>query len=98
MLRLIAKSATGIRSLENVRFLSQTGRILEKASSSPPAETKPPATQPASEPAADATGQIFKKKSHTLTNFDKRVLVSTGKFKSIDEVPDTVAYVCFSFN
>lgn len=102
MLRLITEGllryATGIRSLENVRFLSRTCRILEKASSSPPAETKPSATQPPSEPSADATNQIFKKKSHTLTNFDKRILVSVGKFKSIDEVPDTVAYACFLFN
>lgn len=95
MLRFIAKRSTiNLPAIENIRFLSQTGRLLEKPS--PPAESEAKASESkaseaTSKPAAD--GQLFKKRSHTLSNFDKYVLVSSGKFKSKAEVPDTVAYV-----
>lgn len=89
MIRLFAKSSMvglpAFRSLENVRFISQTGRILEKATSSTPAET------PASQSASGSPLKPTKKRA--LTNFDKRVLVSTGKYKTVDEVPEDVAYV-----
>lgn len=94
MLRFIAKSTTiKLPAVENIRCLSQTAHLLEK--DSPPAETTPKAKapEPASQPAADSTSQQFKKRSHTLSKFDKYVLVSSGKFKTRADIPDTVAYV-----
>lgn len=85
MIRLFAKRSMAgvpaIRSLEQVRFLSQTGRILEKATPSTPTESS------TSQPAGDASGQ---QKKRILSYFDKRVLISTGHYKTIDEIPDNV--------
>lgn len=91
MLRFIAKnSRIKLPAKGNLRFLSQTGQMLEKAS--PPVEsTTSKASEPVSQSATEVSSQQFKKRSHTLTKFDKWVLVSAGKFKSIAEIPDTVA-------
>lgn len=98
MIRLFTqKLPTGMlatRSLQNVRFISQTGRTLEKSGESKtPAASQSPAAQPAAD-AAPAQGppQAWKKKSQTriLSSYDKRMLVWTGKYKSIDDVPSTV--------
>ncbi|XP_055321373.1 UPF0389 protein GA21628 [Sitodiplosis mosellana] len=101
MMRLFAKTTaaqlSSLRTLENVRFVSQTPRLLEKSDASkpttPPAESQSPTpTADAPQPAAEGSQPWQQKKSlHTVNNFDKRVLVSSGKYKTIDEVPERVA-------
>lgn len=99
MIRLFTqKLSTGMlthRAVENVRFISQTSRILEKSpASKTPAEI--PTSQPAAEAASgSASAAPWQKTSmqRTLSGYDKRILVWTGKFKSIDDVPPTVSYV-----
>lgn len=85
------------RAVENVRFISQTSRILEKSpASKTPAETPTPTSQPTAEAASgSASTAPWQKTSmqRTLSGYDKRILVWTGKFKSIDDVPPTVSYV-----
>lgn len=101
MLRLFTKSAltrmSSTSTLENVRFLSQTSRMYEKSSaSSTPTESQSPQT-PASQASTNTAqpAQPWEKttKYTNVTGFDKRVLVSVGKYKSIAEVPDKVPYV-----
>lgn len=101
MIRLYTqKLSTGVSShrvLESVRFISQTGRILEKTpASQTPAESQSPTSQPPSDAAAAAAAaptHPWQKRSQTrtLSNYDKRVLVWTGKYKSIDDVPPTTS-------
>lgn len=98
MIRVFAKTTvarlSSLRTLENVRFVSQTPRILEKSDASKSSSTPVESQSPASEPTADGSQPWQKQKSlRKLTNFDKRVLVSSGKFKTLDEVPDNIAYV-----
>lgn len=99
MIRLFTqKLSTGMlthRAVENVRFISQTSRILEKSpAAKTPAET--PTSQPAAESASGSSSAAPWQKTslqRTLSGYDKRILVWTGKFKSIDDVPPTVSYV-----
>lgn len=101
MIRLFTqKLSSGMlthRAVENVRFISQTSRILEKSpASKTPAEIPTPTSQPAAEAASgSASAAPWQKTSmqRTLSGYDKRILVWTGKFKSIDDVPPTVSYV-----
>lgn len=94
MIRLLTKTATArlssFRTLEHVRFVSQTQRVFEKSDATKPSSA--PVESQSSAPPTDAS-QPWQKKTHhrTLSNFDKRVLVSSGKYKTIDEVPDKVA-------
>lgn len=100
MIRLITKTATArlssFRTLEHVRFVSQTQRVFEKSDATKPSSTpvesqsQAPATD-ASQPAAGSQPWQKKTNHRTVSNFDKRVLVSTGKYKTIDEVPDKLA-------
>lgn len=99
MIRLFTqKLSTGMlthRAVEKVRFISQTSRILEKSpAAKTPAET--PTSQPAAESASGSSSAAPWQKTslqRTLSGYDKRILVWTGKFKSIDDVPPTVSYV-----
>lgn len=90
MIRLFALRATiGFpvrQTIENVRFFSQSNRFLEKIPS--PLDTQSSVPQSTIDP-----NKPWQKQSQhrTLSKFDKRVLVSVGKYKSIDEVPDKVA-------
>lgn len=103
MIRLFTqKLSTGMlthRAVENVRFISQTSRILEKSpAAKTPAETPTPTSQPAAEAASGSSSAAPWQKTslqRTLSGYDKRILVWTGKFKSIDDVPPTVSYVFF---
>lgn len=95
MIRLCTqKLSTGVSShrvLESVRFISQTGRILEKTpASQTPAESQSPTSQPPSDAAPTHPWQK-RSQTRTLSNYDKRVLVWTGKYKSIDDVPPTTS-------
>lgn len=94
MIRLLAKNAGVLpvcRHIANVRFLSQSAVNLDKPSS----EKAPATEQPATTDAGPA--QAWQKKTVTsnLTAFDKRMLVWSGKYKSVDEVPPVVALVDF---
>lgn len=88
-----------IRRLTNVRFLSQTNRAFEKSSSSSTAPPQPPSPQtPSTEPstASSSSAQPWSKSSaasHKLTNFDKRILVWSGKYKNVNDIPTNVAWV-----
>lgn len=97
MFSLFTKNVGGIstiRQLTNSRFFSQTMAIRNKSSletPSTPQEKSPAAT--------DANPWKTKTTGTTLTAFDKRVLVWSGKYKSVDDVPSQVALVkFFSFN
>lgn len=97
MIRLLANNVNGIstfRTLANVRFLSQTTRMLNKPSDSTPAKSETPAQ---AAPTEAGPAQAWQKKSATsqLSAFDKKVLVWSGKYKNTDEVPPTVALVGF---
>lgn len=101
MIRLCTqKLSTGVsthRVLENVRFISQTGRMLEKSpASKTPVESQSPtshATDATAAAAAAAPTHPWQKSSQTrtLSNYDKRILVWTGKYKSIDDVPPSAS-------
>lgn len=86
-----------IRRLTNVRFLSQTNRTLEKSSSaSTPPPPPPPQTQPTESSSSTSSAQPWQKAasaSHKLSNFDKRILVWSGKYKNVNEIPSNVAWV-----
>lgn len=95
MIRLLTKSSSGIstfRTVANARFLSQTNRMLDKPSE-PKTESKPATSDAA--PAEAGPAQAWQKKTVTsqLTAFDRKVLVWSGKYKSVDEVPPNVALV-----
>lgn len=80
-----------IRRLINVRSLSLTNRTLEKSSSSS-TPSSPPQTQPTESPSSSAQPwQKATSASRKLSNFDKRILVWSGKYKNVDEIPSTVA-------
>lgn len=104
MLGLFVRNANEVpammfRRLINVRFLSQTNRALEKSSSSSTAPPQPPSPQtPSTEPstASSSSAQPWSKSSaasHKLTNFDKRILVWSGKYKNVNDIPTNVAWV-----
>ncbi|XP_031616703.1 UPF0389 protein CG9231-like [Contarinia nasturtii] len=98
MLRLFTKTALARIShpkLENVRFLSQTKCVFEKTpASSTSNESQSPQTPANQAPTDAAQTQPWQKKSQyrNVTNFDKRVLVSVGKYKSLNDVPDKVPH------
>lgn len=72
--------ATKSRSVLQTRFISNTSRALEKSSE------KPTGGAPAASKPLPPTGV-------NLTDFDKKVLVWTKKYKSIDDIPPIVGYV-----
>lgn len=57
-------------------------------SSSTPATTKPEEPKPTSKPTADET--IRNRASHKPTNLEKKFLVWTGKYKTVEEIPEYV--------
>lgn len=95
MIRLFARNAVAMpacQHLANVRFLSPTAINLDKSSSS--GSDKSAATeQPATTEAGPAQAWQKKPTTSNLSGFDKRMLVWSGKYKSVDEVPPYVAYV-----
>lgn len=83
-----------LRRVANVRYISQTNRILEKSSSS--TSTPPPQQPPSTESSSSSTSsaQPWQKPAsagYKLTNFDKRILVWSGKYKNVNETPSIVA-------
>lgn len=83
-----------IRRLINARYLSQTSRTLEKSSSTPPPSQAPAPAQQTPSTESSSSAQPWQKPataSHKITNFDKRILVWSGKFKNADEIPAFVA-------
>lgn len=100
MIRLFSKNANVLatcRMMTNVRFLSQTTRMLDKPTESTPAK---PESTPTTE-AGPARAWQQKSAITQLSAFDKKLLVWSGKYKSADEIPPTVALVhifdCISF-
>lgn len=98
MIGLFLRNANGVstmtfRRLVNVRFLSQTNRALDKSSStSPPPSSSP--QPPSTESSASSSAQPWQKAaspSRKLSNFDKRILVWSGKYKSVNDIPENVA-------
>lgn len=78
MIRTIIKNALLPNSNQiskNVRFLSQSTKLFEK-SLDQPASPSNPSNQP--------------KPLVPLSNFDKRILVWSGKFKAIGDVPANI--------
>lgn len=102
MFGLIIRNANAVpmmtfRRLINVRFLSQTNRILDKSSSTPPtspSQPQTPSTESSSTPSSTSSAQPWQKAasaSHKLSNFDKRILVWSGKYKNVNDIPSNVA-------
>lgn len=78
-LRNLSNLKPGISS----RLVSSSPVIFEKA----PTSTKPPnPNEPVAEPAESVP-------LSRVSNFDKKILVWTKKFKTIDEIPSTVRYI-----
>lgn len=85
-----------LRRLVNVRFLSQTNRTLEKSESSTP--PSPPSSQTPSTETAASTAHAWQKtaqSNYKPSNFEKRLLVWSGKYKSMNDIPERVAWVYF---
>lgn len=58
------------------------------SSSSTPAPTKPEESKATSKPAAD--DPMRNRASHRPDNLEKKFLVWTGKYKSVEEVPEYI--------
>ncbi|XP_031617627.1 UPF0389 protein CG9231-like [Contarinia nasturtii] len=79
-------------SLKNVRFLTETSKTFGKVLATPTPTTQSSsasATQPQTNPDLQ---KAWESHDITVSNWDKRVLVSVGKYKRIADVPKKVSY------
>lgn len=69
------------RYLQSIRNFTRNAVRLEKS----------PATQSAADAEVPGTSKLLSGKTHRVNSLEKRLLVWTGKYKSIGEVPSFVA-------
>lgn len=97
MIGVFARNTSGLptmmlRRLVNVRFLSQTNRQqIEKKSESSTPPSQSPSTETTSPSSSAQPWQRSTSSGYKPTNFDKRVLVWSGKYKNSNDVPETVS-------
>lgn len=78
-------------SFGSVRFLSQSNRMFDKVIATPNLTQSPTSSMKTQENPDPALKRAWDSHSMTVSNFDKRILVSVGKYKSIQDVPKEVS-------
>lgn len=86
-----------IRNISNIHRISASYKFnlswIRLMSSSTPAPIKPDAPKTPSTNETGIPGVGSNRASYKPDNLEKRFLVWTGKYKTIDEIPDYIEYV-----